>query len=90
MSWTHLEFQIHQIDSSRRAAYEEDLHDGVVERDKAGEEVQVPGHEPHQEQDLRFPGYSGTASCLPYLEEEEDYRQQVGQVSEQTENVHLL
>ena len=73
MSWAHLEFQIHQIDSSRRAAYEEDLHDGVVERDKAGEEVQVPGHEHHQEQDLRFPGYSGTTSGLPDLQQEQHY-----------------
>ena len=87
---SHLKFHIHQIDGPSSAADEENLHDGVVERDEAGDEVEVPRDEDHQEEDLRFPGYSGTASCLPYLEEEEDYRQQVGQVSEQTENVHLL
>ena len=89
MSWTHLEFQIHQIDSSRRAANEEDLHDGVVERDKAGEEVQVPGHEHHQEQDLRFPGYSGTTSGLPDLQQEQDYCQEMGEISEQSEDIHF-
>ena len=46
------------------------LHDGVVERDEVGEEVQVPRHKHHQEKNLRFPGYSGTAPSLPYLEEE--------------------
>ena len=86
---THLEFQIHQIDSSGSTAYEEDLHDGVVERDKAGEEVQVPGHEHHQEQDLRLAGHQGAAPCLPDLAGEKEYGEKVRQVSEKPEDIHL-
>ena len=88
-SLAYLKFQIHQIDSSSRAADEEDLHDGVVERDEAGEEVQVPRDEHHQEQDLRFTGYSGTAPGLPDLQQEQDYCQEMGEISEQSEDIHF-
>ena len=85
----HLEFQIHQIDSSGSASDEEDLHDGVVERDEAGQEVQVPGDEHNQEQNLRFPGYSGTTPGLPDLQQEQDYCQEMGEISEQSEDIHF-
>ena len=85
----HLEFHIHQIDSSGSAPDEEDLHDGVVERDEAGEEVQVPGDEHHQEQYLRFPRYARTAASLPYLQQEQDYCQDMGEISEQSKDVHF-
>ena len=88
-SRAHLEFQIHQIDSSGSASDEEELHDGVVERDEAGEEVQVPGDEHNQEQDLRFPGYPGTTPGLPDLQQEQDYCQEVGEISEQSEDIHF-
>ena len=32
---------------------EEDLHDGVVEGDVGGQQIQVAGHEDHREQQLR-------------------------------------
>ena len=43
------------------------LHDGVVETDKVGDEVEVSGDEDHQEEDLGFPRYPRAAPCFPYL-----------------------
>ena len=85
-----LEFHVHEIDSASGATDEEDLHDGVVEGDEAGEEVQVPRHEHHQEQDLRLAGYSCTAPGLPDLEEQQNYGEKVRQVAKQTKDIHLV
>ena len=79
---------IHKIHGSGGTTDEEDLHDGVVEADEAGEEVEVSADKHHQEQDLRLAGDSCAASRLPDLHEEEDYGQEVRQVSKQSEDVH--
>jgi len=68
-----LELHIHQINCCSCTSDEEDFHGGVVERDEASEQVEVPSHEHHQEQDLGLSRNSGTASCLPDLEQEENY-----------------
>ena len=81
---------IHEINCSSSTANEEDLHDSVVETDEAGEQVQVPGDEHHQEQDLGLAGDAGTAASLPYLHEEQDYGQEVRQVTKQSKYIHLL
>merc|ERR1719278_737115 len=39
------EFEIHQIDGPSGAADEEELHDGVVQADEVGQEVQISRHE---------------------------------------------
>ena len=72
---------IHEIDSTSSTTDEEDLHDGVVETDEAGEQVEIPADEHHQEQDLRLAGDSRTTSRLPDLHQEEDDGQEMGQVS---------
>ena len=90
MCHSDLEFHVHEIDSASGATDEEDLHDGVVEGDEAGEEVQVPRHEHHQEQDLRLAGYSCTAPSLPDLEEQQNYGEKVRQVAKQTKDIHLV
>jgi len=47
-----LKLQVHQVDSAEGRGQEEDLHDGVVQRDVVGEQVQVARGEYHCEQDL--------------------------------------
>ena len=68
---------------------EEDLHDGVVDGDEVGEEVQVPGDEHHQGEELGLAGYSCGASPDPDVCHEEVYCRQVGEISQQAEYVHL-
>ena len=58
---------VHEIDGSRGAGDEEHLHDGVVEADEAGEEVQVAADEHDQEEDLGLARYSSTTARLPDL-----------------------
>ena len=87
---TCLKFLVHEIDGSGGAGDEEHLHDGVVEADEAGEEVKVAADEHHQKEDLGLARDSGTAPSLPDLHEEEDNCQEVRQVSEQTEYIHLV
>ena len=82
------ELEIHQIDGPSRAADEEKLHDGVVETDEVGQQVQISGHEHHQEQSLAFTRDSGTGASFPYFEEEEDNSKQVREVSYQAEQIH--
>ena len=79
---------VHEIHGSRGAPDEEELHDGVVETDEAGHEVQVAADEHDQEEDLGLAGDARTAPGLPYLEEEEDDGQEVRQVTQQPEDVH--
>ena len=79
---------IHKIHGTGSTTDEEDLHDGVVETDEAGEQVKVPADKHHQEQDLRLARDSCAASRLPDLHEEEDDGQEVRQVSKQPEDVH--
>ena len=87
---TCLKFLVNEIDSSGSAGDEEQLHDGVIEADEADEEVQVAADEHDQEEDLGLARDAGTAPGLPDLHQEKDNRQQVRQVSEQTENIHLV
>ena len=81
---------VHEIDSSCGAGDEEHLHDSVVEADEAGEQVQVAADEHNQEENLGLARDSGTAARLPDLHQEEDNRQEVRQVSEKTEYIHLV
>ena len=81
-------FEVHEIHGGSRTRDEEDLHDCVVDADEVGDQVQVPGHEHEQEQDLALARDSCTAPRLPNLEEEQDDGQEVGQVSQEAEHVH--
>lgn len=83
-----LELDIHQVDGGGRGADKEDLHDGVVDGDEVGDEVQVAGHEHNEEEDLRLARDAGTGPGLPYLEEQEDDGEQVGEITSQPEDVH--
>ena len=47
-----LELGIEEVDCGGRAGDEDDLHDGVVEGDEVGEEVQVPRDEHQSKHDL--------------------------------------
>ena len=69
---------------------EEDLHDGVVDGDEVGEEVQVPGDGDYQGEELSLAGYSCGAPPDPDVGDEEVYCSQVGEVSRQAEYVHLI
>lgn len=51
----HLRVAAHVPDDGGGGADEDDLHDGVVERDVVGEEVEVPSDEHRQVQLLRLP-----------------------------------
>jgi hypothetical protein len=64
-----LELDIHQIDGGGGGADEEDLHDGVVDRDVVGEQVQVARHKHDEEENLRLAGDASTRTGLPYLNE---------------------
>ena len=83
-----LELEVHEVDGGGGAGDEEHLHDGVVDADEVGDEIQVAGDEHDQEEDLALAGDSRTAPRLPYLEEEEDDGQEVRQVTQQPEDVH--
>ena len=83
-----LELLVDHPDGGGGRAHEEDLHGGVVERDEAGEEVEVAGAEDDQEEDLGLAGDAGAASGLPDLEEEQDDGQQVGEVPGQPKQIH--
>ena len=82
------EFEVHEVHSGGRAGDEEDLHGCVVDADEVGDQVQVPGDEDEEEQDLALAGDAGTAPGLPYLEEEQDDGQEVGQVAQEPKHVH--
>ena len=81
---------VHEIHGSRGAPDEEELHDGVVETDEAGDEVQVAADEHHQEEDLGLAGDARTAPGLPDLQQQQHDGQQVRQVTEQPEDVHAV
>ena len=83
-----LELEVHEVHCGGGAGDEKDLHAGVVETHEVGHQVQVPGHEHHQEEDLALAGDAGTAPGLPDLEEQEQDGQQVRQVTQQPENIH--
>ena len=51
-----LEFEQHEIDGSIRGGDEEDLHDGVVNRNEVGQQIQVARREHERKQDLRLAG----------------------------------
>jgi len=47
-----LELDIHQVDGGGGRAHEEDLHTRVVQGDKVGEKIQVPGDKDGEKEDL--------------------------------------
>jgi len=49
-----LEFEQHEINGSVGGGDEEDLHDGVVDRNEVGQQVQVARREDQRKQDLRL------------------------------------
>jgi len=54
-----LEFEQHEIHGPVRGGDEEDLHDGVVDRDEVRQQIQVTRREHEREQDLRLTGNAG-------------------------------
>ena len=54
------EFEIHQIDGPSGAADEEELHNGVVEADEVGQQVQISRHENNEKQSLALARDSST------------------------------
>ena len=51
-----LEFEQHEIHGPVRGGDEEDLHDGVVDRDEVRQQIQVTRREHERKQDLRLTG----------------------------------
>ena len=58
---------IHEIDSTSSTTDEEDLHDGVVETDEAGEQVEIPADKHHQEQDILDTSNETQKTFLHYI-----------------------
>lgn len=52
------ELQIHQVEHSQWRDDEDELHEGVVEADEGGEEIQVSTEVNDRKQDLWFAGYT--------------------------------
>ena len=69
---------------------EEYLHEGVVDADKVGHEVQVATDEHQQKQKLGLAGDDGAASCFPDLQRQPNNGKQMTQVREEAENIHLF
>ena len=53
-----LKLEQHEIDGAEGGGEEEDLHDGVVNRDEVGQQIQITRREDKRKQDLRFAGDS--------------------------------
>ncbi len=53
-----LKLEQHEIDGAEGGGKEEDLHDGVVNRDEVGQQIQVPRRKNQREQNLRLAGNS--------------------------------
>ena len=87
---SNLKFLVHQIYCCSCTSNEENLHGGVVQGDKAGQEIKISRHKHNQEQDLRLARNSCTTSCFPDLKQEQYYCQKVGQITAQAENIHFL
>lgn len=74
------ELDVHQVDSGSGGGDKEDLHRSVVEGDEVSNEVEVTGDEDHHKQDLGLAGDTGAAPRLPYLEEEDEYCEKMGDI----------
>lgn len=68
------ELGVDQVDSGVCTSDVNNLHSGVVQRDKRGEEVQVASRENQSKQNLTLARYTGTRPALPYLEQQDDDR----------------
>jgi len=71
----------HQVDCPSSAGNEKDLHRGVVDTDKVGDKVKISGDEHDEEEDLALAGDAGAGASLPYLEEQDDDREQVRHIT---------
>ena len=71
----------HQVDCPSCAGNEKHLHRCVVDTDKVGDKVQISGDEHDEEEDLALAGDAGAGAGLPYLEEQDDDREQVRNIT---------
>ena len=76
-----LELDVHEVHGGSRRTDEEHLHRRIVKGDEVGEEIQIPGHKHAEEQDLGLPRDPGAGSGFPDLDEQDDDRQQVGEIT---------
>lgn len=66
------ELDVDQVDGGVRTADVNNLHRGVVQRDKRGKEVQIASRENQSKQKLTLARYTGTRPALPYFEQQDD------------------
>ena len=71
----------HQVDCPRCTGNEKYLHRGVVDTDKVGDKIKISGDEHDEEEDLALAGDAGAGAGLPYLEEQDDDREQVRNIT---------
>lgn len=76
-------FELHeyQITSADAAWDVDNLHACVVERNETEEEIKIPSAEHHSKQSLRFAWDTCAWSSFPYLEQKDDNRNQMWQVT---------
>jgi len=80
--------EAHDVDDRRRAADEDDLEEGVVQRRKVPEEVEITAGEDDRVELLRAQRDASAALALDDLEEQNDEGQDVAHVTQEAEDIH--
>lgn len=83
-----LELDVHEIDRGSRCGQEKHLHHRVVQAHVCGEEIKITGKVHHCEENLRFAGYTGARSGLPYLQQQYYYGEHMREISSEPKNIH--
>ena len=84
----HLELDEDEVDGSNSGSNKDDLHGGIIEGNERSDQIQVTGDENKCKQTLTLPGDAGTRSRLPHLPQEEQNCKEMGDISDEAENVH--
>jgi len=67
-----LEFHVDEINGGVCAGQVNDLHNGIVRRNKVCEQIKVTSGEDKSKHHLSFSRYSSAGSCFPYLHQQKD------------------
>lgn len=67
-----LELHVDEVNGGVRARQVNDLHNGIVRRNKVCEQIKVTSSEDESEHHLSFSRYSSAGSCFPYLHQQKD------------------
>lgn len=83
-----LELVVDHPERGVSASHVHNLHAGVVDGDEGGEEIKVSSGEHQSEEDLALPRNSSARPRLPYLDEQDDDGEEVGEVTRKSKHVH--